>query len=182
MVSVSDDGIRGSARISTEAGGQQLARLLDAAIEKTTNYSKLVPSWATSPMTVLGEQLDPNVDIEDDDKLTVKFRTKQMWHKKIITIFRWTTGSPHVFISVTAHPRGATSRKSFDFKLPVSVAEAGQLPAKIREYMATKNVFQSAPKSALTTITVDVGYIKRSFEVRDAVAFKKHLLQYLKGN
>ena len=83
---------------------------------------------------------------------------------------------------MTAQPRGATSRRSFDFKLPVSVAEAGQLPAKIREYMAAKNVFQSAPKSALTTVIVDVGDVKRSFEVRDAVAFKKHLLQYLKGN
>lgn len=77
-VAVSDERIRGSAIIGTAAGGQRLAQLLDAAIEKTTNYSKLVPSWATSPMTVLGERLDPRVEVDDDSKLIVEFGNRHL--------------------------------------------------------------------------------------------------------
>lgn len=157
-----------------------LAQRIDAAMLTIDKVSNDMPDWVKKPLKIMGTQIDLKLDI-DDGKVTVEGRPKN-WSSNITTYLYWNHGDSHVIVNITARARGSISNKTIKFKLPVKVAEEGKLPEMIREICKTKNIFQSKDSSNITTVVVDVGDFKETFQVRDATAFKKHLLRYLKGN
>lgn len=180
VVTLSDDPIGTPVKATANNAAEQFALRINAAIAKVDEMSTKVPDWAKQPITLMGVKLNPVIELDSDGDIVVSTRN---WSTSSIAVqLHYVVGKPNIAISVTAKPRGATSNRTFDFKIPASFAESGQLPAKLRELCNAKNIFQSTAQGMGATVVVDVGSVKQTFEVKDAVAFKKHLLQYLKGN
>jgi hypothetical protein len=166
-------------RIDRPNAAAQLKAALDQAIAKIDAIAGGVPTWASAPMTVLGHRIRFTTEINEDGSLLIYGRQDSM--AKGIRISH-VTNKDVVNVSIAARPLGQTSRRTFEFKIPVSVAESGKLASKISKLCAAKKIYTKAPSTPLTMVSIDVGDFKQEFKVKDAVAFKRHLLQYLKGN
>lgn len=164
-------------RIDRPGSADLLKAALDQAIAKIDAVEASVPRWAKSTVTVLGKAVKFKIDINSDGSLLIRGRSG--WSKSIDISHE--TSSDVIRVSISAKPVGQTSNRTFVFKIPVSVAESGKLSSKINELCAAKKIYAKPPVDA-TVVSVDVGGFKQEFKVKDAVAFKRHLLQYLKGN
>lgn len=166
-------------RIDRQDGADHLKAELDRAIAKIDALATRIPSWANAPIMALGYRIKLKAELKDDGSLQV--RGRQHSTLKAIQISH-NTSEDFIKVVVVARPTGQPSRRTFELKIPVAVAESGKLASKINELCAAKKIYAQPPAVELTTVSVSVGDVKREFKVKDAVAFKKHLLQYLKGN
>lgn len=174
---VDDTAVSGVFRIDRPDSASRLKTELDNAIAKVDGHSSKVPAWASVPITVLGHRIDFTVH----PGISTTIRGSAYSASKSISI-RHDLEQDFISVSVTAQPFGYPSKRTFDFKIRVAIAESGKLALKINELCAAKKIYVRSPTIELTTIYVDVGDIKHEFKVKDVAAFKKHLLQYLKGN
>jgi hypothetical protein len=177
-VLVDDTEVSSVFRIDRPDSASRLKTELDNAIAKVDGHSSNVPAWASVPIAVLGQRIDFTVH---PDTTSMTIRGSAYSASKSIRI-RHDVEQDFISVSVTAQPFGYPSKRTFDFKIPVAIAESGKLASKINELCAAKKIYVRPPTIELTTIYVDVGDIKHEFKVKDVAAFKKHLLQYLKGN